>query len=329
MLVSVVMGVYNAECYVEEAINSILNQTYKNIELIIINDGSTDRSFEILESFKEDTRIKIIHLKKNQGAAHCLNLGVKHANGSWIAIQDADDLSLPNRIEEQAKYVTRHPNIGAVGSFINCIHGLEEISKEILTWEAEGHNASTEYLYEHRFFSNYICHGSVMLSKSVFERLGGYDPAYKIAYDYDLWMRMMEILPIHKLPKVLYQYRIYSDSLSRLNRQDTVNEVWLISSKNIEKKLVESLNRKPIFVVFGDRKTCKEFKNIVCTDDGLSVYDFYYKNKKSLSSKIDKFHSSGKIDAVIFLNSYKLLETYEQLKQLGMTVNNQLFRIMV
>ncbi|KZE63415.1 hypothetical protein AWM68_15480 [Fictibacillus phosphorivorans] len=328
MLISVVMAVYNAECYVEEAINSILNQTYKNLELIIVNDGSTDRSYEILESIK-DERVKIIHQEKNQGAAYCLNVGVKHASSSWIAIQDADDLSMPNRIEEQVKYVMKHPEIASVGTFIKCIHGKEEISQDILEWEAEGHCASTDYLFENRFCANYICHGSSMFSRAVFERIGGYNPEYKIAYDYDLWMRMMEILPIHKLPKVLYQYRIYFDSLSRVNRQDTVDEVWLISSKGIEKKLTLTLNRKPNFALIGDRKTCKDFINIVCKESGLSIYDYYYKNKRSLSSKIDHLYSSGKIDAVIFLDSTRLLGNYEQLVQQGFIYNEQLFKIMV
>ncbi|MCQ6265563.1 glycosyltransferase [Fictibacillus sp. WQ 8-8] len=328
MLVSVVMAVYNAEDYVEEAIKSILNQTYDQIELIIVNDASIDRSYEILESIK-DQKVKVIHLDKNQGAAHCLNIGIKQASGSWIAIQDADDLSLPNRIEEQVKYVTNHAGIAAVGSFIHCIHGKELISNELLLMEEEGYNASSEHLKEHRFFSCFMCHGSVMFSKSVFDKLGGYNPAYRIAYDYDLWMRMLEILPIHKLPKVLYEYRIHPDSLSRLKRQDTVNEVWLISSKNIQKKLVDGLNHNPNFVIIGDRKTCKEFKNIACTENSLSVYDFYYKNNRSLSSKIYKLYCTGKVDAVIFLNSYKLLGIYEQLKQQGLIFNDNLFRIMV
>jgi glycosyltransferase involved in cell wall biosynthesis len=328
MLVSVVMAVYNAECYLEEAIKSILNQTYKNLELIIVNDGSTDRSYGILESIK-DTRVKIIHQEKNQGAAYCLNLGVKYANGSWIAIHDADDLSMPNRIEEQVKYVLEHPEIASVGTFIKCIHGKEEISQDILAWEAEGHCAASDYLFENRFFANYICHGSSMFSKAVFEKIGGYNPEYKIAYDYDLWMRMMEISPIHKLPKVLYQYRIYFDSLSRVNRQDTVDEVWLISSKGIQKKLALTLNRKPNFALIGDRKMCKDFIKIACKESGLSIYDYYYKNKRTLCSKIDNLYSSGKIDAVIFLDSYKLSGIYEQLGQQGLTYNEQLFRIMV
>ena len=116
--VSVIMSVYNGEKYLKEAINSILNQTFKDYEFIIVNDASTDKSIKILEEYaKKDNRIGLIHNEKNIGLTRSLNKAIKSANGAYIARQDADDISLPPRLEEEVNFLDKHPTVGLVGSY--------------------------------------------------------------------------------------------------------------------------------------------------------------------------------------------------------------------
>ena len=122
MKVALVMAVYNGEEYVQETIKSILSQTYQHLEIVIVNDGSTDSTSKILDAII-DRRVKIIHLEVNKGVANGLNVGIGQTEAEWIAIHDADDLSLPRRIEEQVDYIQAHPYVVAVGSFIQCIAG--------------------------------------------------------------------------------------------------------------------------------------------------------------------------------------------------------------
>ncbi len=118
--VSVIMSVYNGDKYLREAIESILNQTFTDFEFIIVNDGSTDNSLEIIESY-DDERIKTINNKKNIGLTKSLNKALKFAKGKYIARQDADDVSLPNRFEKQVEYLDSHPEVALVGTSVYLI----------------------------------------------------------------------------------------------------------------------------------------------------------------------------------------------------------------
>ena len=128
--ISVVMPAYNAAEYLDEAIRSILNQTFRDFEFIIINDGSTDDSISILDKQQKlDSRIRVYH-QENQGMIAALNRGCRLARGKYIARMDADDISLPGRLEKQLKYMERHPQIGILGTWIYSIdkNGFEKSS---------------------------------------------------------------------------------------------------------------------------------------------------------------------------------------------------------
>ena len=122
-LVSVVMPVYNREKYVGAAIESILAQTYTNFEFIIVDDGSTDHSVDIIQSY-HDPRIRLIQLPQNLGVSQARNTGNALARGNYIAVMDSDDISLPSRFEKQLAFLSRHPDIGICGSAL-LIHGIE------------------------------------------------------------------------------------------------------------------------------------------------------------------------------------------------------------
>jgi glycosyltransferase involved in cell wall biosynthesis len=323
MLISVVMAVYNGEKYLRESIESILVQTYTHFELIIVNDGSTDETKNILSTFN-DNRITIIHLENNLGAANALNIGIKAIKGEWIAIQDADDISLPNKLEAQLRFINEHNDVYAVGSLIECISGTANVPNRQLRIEStRNYLSSKEQINAYRFYLNPLCHGSVLFSKSIIDKIGGYDPQLKICYDYDLWLRMLEISPIHKIPLVLYQYRIHSDSISRKNQQ-TINEDWLVASKYIKRLLQEVLKRNPCLSVLGGDKACEDFKQVSLIN---KIDVSHYFDKDSNCEEILQLYGEGSIDGVIFLEDISLISLFNKLQEKGLEMNKNLFKI--
>jgi glycosyltransferase involved in cell wall biosynthesis len=323
MLVSVIMPVYNGEKYLRESVESILVQSYTHFELIIVNDGSTDDTKKILSSYN-DHRISIIHLEKNKGAAIALNMGIQAAKGEWIAIQDADDISLPNKLEEQMRYINEHKDVFAVGSLIECISGTANVNKRHLQKEStRNYLSSKEHINAYRFYLNPLCHGSVLFSKSIFNKAGGYDSQYKICYDYDLWLKILEFSPIHKIPLVLYQYRIHSDSISRKNNQ-TINEDWVVSSRHIKRLLQQVSGKNPCVCVIGREVACVDFKQ-TCSINKLDVLHYFYGECKG--DEILQLYKEGLIDGVIFLEDISLIGLFNELCEKGFEMNKNLFKI--
>ena len=131
--VSVVMSVYNAEPYLEAAIDSILNQTFRDFEFVIVDDGSTDGSTEILEKYaKGDSRIRLVHNAFNKGLIRSLNRGVKLAKGEYIARQDGDDVSLPQRLASQVQFLDEHPEIGVHSARAVARRGAVEVAEDVV-----------------------------------------------------------------------------------------------------------------------------------------------------------------------------------------------------
>lgn len=224
-LISVVMPVYNAEKYLVEAIESILEQTYEKFEFLIINDGSTDSSSIIIDSYaKKDSRIT--HVKnQNQGISLSLNCGIALAKGEYIARMDADDISLAVRFEEQIKFMEKNQNVGVCGTWVDLIG-------EIKAGEYKRHPTSDEELKVRLLFSVCFVHPSVIMRRELLVRTNNfYDPTYTSAQDYELWSRLKDCTQFANIPKTLMKYRVLSDSVSALaNNSKTDKRYNLISS---------------------------------------------------------------------------------------------------
>ena len=193
------MSVYNGEQFLVEAVESILGQTFKDFEFIIINDGSTDSSLRILEGFK-DPRIKIIS-RPNKGLVASLNEGVEAASADLIARMDADDLSMPDRLDLQVKYFDSHPGCVLLGaSFIVTDESDEKLYEEMLLTE----DADLRMVMR---LQNAFAHGATMYRKKTFIKAGGYRDDYGPTEDYDLWRRIMALGKINNLPHVLYRWK--------------------------------------------------------------------------------------------------------------------------
>jgi len=214
--VSVVMAVYNGANYVAGAIESILSQTFRDFEFVIVNDCSEDGTLKVIRSYK-DGRIIVFTNKKNLGQTKSLNVGIRQARGSYIARIDADDFSYPKRLEKQLEFFRQNPDFdvcGASGHILNE-DGMVRGERKIPTDEME--------IFCRIFFESPIIHISALMKRDKLLMLGGYDESFTMAQDGDLWSRFL----IHKsrignVRDILVAYRIHSGSISRRDGCDKV-----------------------------------------------------------------------------------------------------------
>jgi glycosyltransferase involved in cell wall biosynthesis len=212
MKVSVVMPAYNAERYLAEAIESVLAQTWKDFELIILNDGSQDSTRTIAESYaRRDSRIHF-ESHPNMGVAPTLNRGLDLATSEWVAIMHADDVMMPNRLERQLAFVSMHPELAVASSWVMHINGKGKIiakgDSPLITFEA------VEKLYMANELVGFS-HPASILRKSAIQSVGGYRSQLRVNEDVDLWNRLLEHgYKILVQPEHLLKYRIHSGSAS-------------------------------------------------------------------------------------------------------------------
>ena len=229
--ITVLMPVYNGEAYLKEAIDSILNQTYKNFEFLIIDDGSSDRSIEIINAYK-DARIKLVKNETNKGITQTLNIGIELAKYELIARMDADDVSLPLRLQKQYDYFLENPKIALLATWANEFY---EDHKEIV------YQLNPDYYYYNLVCECWIYHSSVMFRKSAVIEVGKYQ--YPYCEDYDLWWRLTRKYDLAILPEALLNYRYTNSSISRVSkkveyelahREQLVRNVRYYTGKNVE-----------------------------------------------------------------------------------------------
>lgn len=226
-LVSVLLPVYNGAEFLQGGIESILSQSYRNIELIIINDGSSDDSAKIISTFK-DPRIRVYH-QDNQGLAATLNRTINLAKGEYLARQDQDDLSFPQRIERQVRFLDTHPNCGMVGGWAEIWVG------NVKSERTHRHPTESPHLKYDLLFDNPFVHSSVMLRKSVCETVGLYstDKSRQPPEDYELWSRVARHFEVANIPEVLLVYREVPGSMSRVGISPFLERVINISVENL------------------------------------------------------------------------------------------------
>ena len=236
--VTVLMSVYNGEKYLNEAIDSILRQTFKDFEFLIVNDGSTDKTGEILKSYN-DPRIKIIDNEKNIGLTRSLNIGLRIAKGEYIARQDADDISMPERLEKELSIIENNSEIIMVACWIKII---DENSNKIRFWQADIEYNSPEEIYYTLFFENCIAHSTVLFDKELVLKIGGYNESFQKSQDYELWSRLSKIGKIIKIKENLVIRREHNiNTLHNVVNQHKINEERLFL-KNINTFLSNKLN---------------------------------------------------------------------------------------
>ena len=198
------MPVYNCELYVGEAIESILNQTYTDFELLIIDDASTDTTVSIAKSYA-DKRIQLIEKPVNTGYTNSLNHGLNIAKGQYIARMDGDDICMPERFSKQVIYLDTHPDT------VLCATAFKVIGREVYFKSPENHDAIKLAFLE----GNCICHSSVMMRKETLDAHSiNYDKSKEPAEDYAMWIQLLFLGKLYVFPEILVEYRVYANQVS-------------------------------------------------------------------------------------------------------------------
>ncbi|MDC7771444.1 glycosyltransferase [Priestia megaterium] len=241
--VTVLMPVYNGEKYLAEAIESILNQTYQDYEFLIINDGSTDRSEAIINTYR-DKRIRLVNNNENIKLIATLNKGIELSRGKYIARMDCDDISHPTRLSEQVEYMEKNQDVVMCGTWVETI-GLGR--KQIWKYPTEHNQIQASLLFE-----CVLAHPTVIIKKAILNELEiYYDKNYIHAEDYELWKRLSKY-KISNIPKVLLKYRILTNSVSNSNRKTQQQSLINIHKKTLkELNLYSSINHRTLSYLGG------------------------------------------------------------------------------
>lgn len=243
-LISVVMPVWNGlkagRGYLQQAVFSLVHQDYEGpIEVIVIDDGSTDGTVEAVQQWAEQIhagwqsrRIAVV-ARPHEGVTHSLNAGINRATGEFVARQDADDWSKPTRFTRQVEYLRGNPDVALVGSAVRVVN--ESRVADEVWYRAEGR-------IKREVFSKQspLAHGSVMFRRSALTEVGGYDPQFPHAQDYDLFWRIARLHPIATLPDPLYYYRVHQNRVTSNRRRF---QIQFDCAKKIKHRIRRELNQ--------------------------------------------------------------------------------------
>ncbi|MGL5381209.1 glycosyltransferase [Clostridium sp.] len=218
-LVSIIVTNYNNENYIEDCLDGILNQTYKNIEVILVNDASTDNSLDIIHdwidynfhSFDNKDYLTVINLPRNVGFSGAVSVGLFMCKGEFIAFHDGDDISVENRIEKQVEYLKNNPNIGVIGSNYS-VFSNEDPTPKILP---NGLAYSVEHIKDiYSKGGNCVCYGTLMIRGDIFDKIGGLSRKLPLVEDYEFITRLLPF-GVNNLTDILYNYRVHQKQRSR------------------------------------------------------------------------------------------------------------------
>ena len=312
-LVSVVMPNYNTEEeYLRSAIESILNQTYSNFEFIIIDDGSTNDSVSIIESY-DDERIVLIKNTENQGLTRSLNIALDHCKGDYIARMDSDDVSFPNRFEKQVEYLQKHDNVIVCGTGVECIGDWEKRrpNKIICPTIEDRESYRIHLLLGNRPI---ITHPSAMLNrKLMLEYSVRYDDSLPFAQDYKLWVSCSQVADCVILPEILLKFRIHDKSITIARRELQLQCHRRIIQDQLDKlhlQATEDVFRYHDTLVFNKRPYDPGIKMWIKTlIDANKKYRIYNQSllKKILWAKWTKITYYGLVNAECFEEKIRVL----------------------
>lgn len=255
------MPVYRCEKYVERAINSILNQSYKNFELIIVCDEPSESMTDILENYKiQDSRISIVYQKRN-GLISSRNICCKMATGDFIAMMDCDDISHPDRLQIQYDFLKSNPDIGLVGSWYEIVDENDDHLDEFCPL------TGADVLRWMLFFGNYIGHSTVMMRKGTLEKIGYYDHTLPgVAEDYSMYLRVMNESNADIIPKMLVKYRQHTQGVTGRKTSEMMDVANILRRHYIELQISHPVDKQIVTAM-------NEQQNIRSRDDLLKIFN--------------------------------------------------------
>ena len=221
--VTILMPAYNAGRFLGEAIQSVLDQSFRGWELWVLDDGSTDDTRAVGERFrKQDARILVFPNQENLGRTRTLNRALARVETEFCARHDADDRSHVDRLSKQVALLRDRPEVGLCSSFMRM---MDEGGRELRVWEYPTGSAE---LRQAMLQQNCICHGAVIFRTERCREVGGYRELFRYAEDYDLWLRMMERTDLEVIPEPLYDYRMHKEADSQARNYEQHCEVEFI-----------------------------------------------------------------------------------------------------
>lgn len=211
--ISVIMSVYNGERYIAKAVESVLNQTLSDFEFIIIDDGSTDTTSEIIASFT-DSRIVRIHNRENIGLVASLNIGIRASIGEYLVRADADDVCHPERFARQFAFMEQHQDVGVLGTW------MEQVDENLQPLHIYKFPLSHNVIRWKMLFETAMFHPTVIMRRNVVESAGGYDENFKHIEDTELWSRLVKLTRFSNLGEVLYKRTWHPASVCNVHYQE-------------------------------------------------------------------------------------------------------------
>jgi glycosyltransferase involved in cell wall biosynthesis len=225
--VSVFMPVYNAEQYLNESIDSILNQSFIDFEFVIVNDGSTDRSAEVIKTYT-DPRIRFIENTQNLGLIASLNIGLETCKGEYIVRMDQDDFSLPQRIEKQVRFMDENPEYGLIGCWFEDFG--ENIESKVVRYSSDDTHIRIRHLYQ-----THIAHPTAVLRKSVIDKFNlRFDASFVHGEDYAFWVQMSAYCKLSNYPEMLVRKRDHPRNISNKYAQIQQDTCAKVKQKQFE-----------------------------------------------------------------------------------------------
>jgi len=266
--VTVLMAVYNGEQHLRPALESILGQRFTDFEFIVIDDGSTDSTRAIISSY-DDARIRYFANDENLGLTRSLNRGLANARGLYVARQDADDLSAPDRLALQVAHLDRHPRI----ALLACAYCRIDDAGRVSAHRPVPLTATS--IRWQLLFLNAFAHSSVTIRRDVALALGGYDEAIHYAQDYELWSRIAENKEVAALPQRLVSYRRSGTSMTSAQNERDGEEVAGISKRNVERVLPsvgQRLDREAaLWLLFGTLRPVGTRRAVAASRDVITL----------------------------------------------------------
>lgn len=204
------LPVYNGERYLQSALDSVLVQTFRDFELIAVDDGSTDGSLAVLLRCR-DSRLRVLCNARNQGVIASLNRGLVEARGEYVARVDADDPSHPERFAKQVDFLDRNPDVVLIGAR----HRAVDDRGRVIDVEPDARPTAHDEIFPTLLAKNVFVHSAVMFRRAAVVAAGGYDPRAQHAEDYDLWLRLSERHRVANLPEILVDWRVHDEQVSQ------------------------------------------------------------------------------------------------------------------
>ncbi|CAH2031079.1 glycosyltransferase family 2 protein [Trichlorobacter ammonificans] len=231
--VTVLMAVYNGAAYLREAVESVLAQTFGDFEFVIVDDGSTDESARIVQSYT-DPRIRLVRNEGNIGLSASLNRGLELAHGTYVARMDADDISLPKRLATQISFMDAHPQVGICGSWVEWF----DDSQHTGTWGLPTDDEALKCLL---LFSPSLYHPTVMFRKRLFDDAAlRYATDFAQAQDYELWCRLMDVCAFANISEVLVRHRRHAQSVGSF-----AADGQLANATRVRKRMLQKFGFEP------------------------------------------------------------------------------------